>query len=110
MILMASKKPKRIPTGSVFQKTYKTRAGKPQKTATWYIKYYSGGKAIEESTKTEDYDEAVGLLRTKMATAVRYGGHDGLPERVRIGHLLDLLIREYKFAKRKSLSDTEQRV
>jgi hypothetical protein len=54
---------RKIAAGSVFQKTYRDRNGRTRKTATWYLKYYANGKAIEASSGTDDYDEAVGMLK-----------------------------------------------
>lgn len=108
MILMT--KTKRIPTGSVFQQSYRNRAGEYQLTKTWYVKYYSGGKAIVASTGSESYEEALAILRGKQAKAARYGDHDGKLEKVRVGHLLDLLIESYKTKKRRSLYDTQLRI
>ena len=110
MILMPKRRAKRIPTGGVFQKTYRDRAGKIQKTATWYIKYYVAGNPIEIAAGTEDYDEALTMLRSRMAAAKRFPEHSNEPERVRVGHLLDLLIENYRLQKRKSFHDTQIRV
>ena len=60
---------KRISAGSVFQKTYNDRRGRNRKTSTWYLKYYVRGKAIELSSGTSDYDEALTMLRKRMADA-----------------------------------------
>lgn len=100
---------KNIPTGSVFQKTYRDRRGKKRKTATYYLKYYVNGEAIEVSCGTSDYDEALATLRKKMAAASSsdYTEH---PERVRVTQLLDLLIENYQFHGRKSAGDTKLRV
>lgn len=100
---------KKIPTGSVFQKTYRDRRGKKQKTTTFYLKYYANGEPVEVSSGTSDYDEALATLRSKMASAssTDYTVH---PERVRITQLLDLLLENYQFRGRKSTNDTKLRV
>ncbi len=97
----------KIPTGRVFQKTYKGENGERRTTATWYLKYYVGGKAVEVATGTDDYDEALKMLRKRMA---QVGEHTEHPERVRMGQLFDLLIDDYRYNKRKSSHDTELRV
>ena len=100
---------KRIPSGSVFQKTYNDRQGRVRKTSTFYLKYYARGKAIELSSGTSDYDEALAMLRKKMAVC----DHPELsehPERVRISQLLDLVIADYRFRQRKTTYDTELRI
>ncbi len=102
--------PKRIPTGRVFQKTYPDRRGRNRRTATFYLKYYVRGKAIELSSGTTDYDEAMATLRQKMAEAARQGEHTDHPERVRMNQLFDLLVDDYRYKNRKSTYDTELRV
>lgn len=99
---------KKISTGRVFQKSYRDRSGEPRKTATWYLKYYVRGQAVEESTGTEDYNEALAMLRRKLANAPTERASQ--PDRVTLGQLLDLLIEDYKFRGRKSVYDTKLRV
>jgi integrase len=101
---------KKIPSGSVFQKTYTDRRGRVRKTETYYLKYYAKGKPREISSGTTDYDEALAMLRKKMASAGVQSNHTDQPERVRIGQLLDLLIEDYGYQGRKSLADTKRRV
>lgn len=110
MMLMPKNKIRRIPTGRVFKRKYRDRNGKQILTRTWFLKYYSGGKPVEVSTGTENYEKALAQLRKKMAAVNKFGSHRNQPERVRIAHLLDLLIESYKFKKNRSLSDTEARV
>jgi integrase len=101
---------KRIPTGSVFQKTYPDRRGRNRKTATFYVKYYVNGRFVELSSGTSDYDEAVTMLRQKMAGAARGGEHTRHPERVRLNQLFDLLMDDYRYKSRKSTYCTEHRI
>jgi integrase len=90
----------------VFQKRYKGRDGKPKYTRTWFVKYYVGGKPIEAATETEDYDEAVGFLRKRMAST----DLAGFPERVRIGQLLDAMIEWYTAQKKASLYTIDRHI
>ena len=85
-------KKKRIPTGRVFQRPYVDRRGNRCLTSTWYIKYYKNGKPILEPTGTEDYDEAVAILRDKMAGLASVQAYSDRPERVRMNQLFDLVI------------------
>lgn len=101
---------KKIATGSVFQKAYRDRNGRVRKTSTWYLKYYAGGKPIEASSGTEDYDEALAMLRKRMADQASKVDHTEHPERVRMNQLFDLLIEDYRFQRRKSTQDTKLRV
>jgi integrase len=99
---------KRIPTGRVFQKSYRDRNGKLCKTATWYLKYYRLGRAQEIASGTEDYDEALQMLRKKMAEIPTE--YSDCPDRVRMAQLFDLLLEDYRYKNRKSTYDTEKRV
>jgi hypothetical protein len=62
---------RRIAAGSVFRKKYKDRAGRTRQSETWFLKFYLNGKPIESSTGTCDYDEALRLLREKVAAATQ---------------------------------------
>ena len=99
---------KKIPTGRVFQKPYRDRKGKLCKTATWHLKYYRLGKPIEVASGTEDYDEALQMLRKKMAELPTEPTDS--PDRVRMAQLFDLLLEDYRYKDRKSTYDTEKRV
>ncbi len=101
---------RKIATGSVFQKTYRSRSGRTRKTATWYLKYYVNGKPVEASSGTDDYDEAVGMLKKRMAAAIDRPDYSDQPERVRMGQLFDFLVDDYRYKARKSTYDTEHRV
>jgi integrase len=101
---------KKISTGRVFQKSYRDRAGRTRKTSTWYLKYYAHGKPVESSSGTDDYDEALAMLRKRMADQAIQPDHSDQPERVRMNQLFDLLIEDYRFKERKSTYDTELRV
>jgi hypothetical protein len=99
---------KRIPTGRVFQKSYRDRKGNLCKTTTWHLKYYRRGKPIEVASGTEDYDEALQMLRQKMAELPTERANS--PDRVRMVQLFDLLLEDYRYKNRKSTYDTEKRV
>ena len=101
---------RKISAGSVFQKTYRDRAGRTRKTSTWYLKYYVRGEAVEDSSGTDDYDEALAMLRKRMSEAAAKPDHTEHPERVRMNQLFDLLLDDYRYKERKSTYDTELRV
>jgi len=61
---------KRIPTGTVFQRKYKDRHNVDCKTKTWFLKFYINGKPVVVSTGTEDYKQALTLLRQNLASGV----------------------------------------
>jgi integrase len=103
---------KKIATGSVFQRTYRDRQGRLVKTALWTLKYYVKGesKPRQLSSGTEDYDEALAMLRKRMAEAGAREDDAADPERVRMSQLFDLLIADYRYKENESLYDTELRV
>lgn len=101
---------KRIPTGRAFQRTYTDRHGVKRKTKTYFLKYYVNGKPIEIPTGTESFEEAVCMLRQRMANAARLGEYSQEPERVVINQLLDLVLEDYRLKSRHSTYDTEQRI
>ena len=98
---------RKIAAGSVFRKTYKDRHGRTRKTATWFLKFHLNGEPIELSTGTSDYDEALGLLREKMAAAARKSySHTQDPDKVTVNQLLDLVVEDYRESKRSTTDDT----
>ena len=60
---------RRISSGMVYQRKYRDRHGAICKTKTWTIKYYIQGKAVCVSTGTDDREEAVRILRQRLAKA-----------------------------------------
>ena len=102
--------PKKIPTGRVYQKTYRDRQGKKQKTSTWYLKYYVHGKPKDVSSGTEDYDEALTMLRQKMAEAAQQPEYTHHPERVRMSQLFDMLLEDYKLRELHSTYDVKRKI
>ena len=102
---------KKISSGSVFQRVYRGRDGKEKRTTTWFLKYYVGGKPTVIPSGTTDHEEAVALLRTKMAAATRQSAeYTDHPERVRMNQLFDLLLEDYRYKERNSTYDVELRV
>jgi len=101
---------RKISTGSVFQSSYKGRDGKRHKSATWVLKYYVKGKPVRESTGTTDHQEAVRMLRQKVANAARFSEYSEQIERVLVDQLLDLVVEDYQFNERGSSYDTKLRI
>lgn len=101
---------KRIPTGRVFQRTYTDRHGVTRTTSTYYLKFYVHGKPVEVPTGTSDYEEALCMLRQRMANVARFGEHSEEPQRVLINQLLDLVLDDYRLKSRRSTYDTEHRI
>ncbi len=96
---------KLIPTGSLFQRTYRDTEGNKLKTATWSINYYVKGKPKRISTGTTDREEALSILREKMAKASQEDEYSDDIERVLVNQLLNLVIEDYQFNQRGSAYD-----
>jgi hypothetical protein len=104
---------RKLPTGSVYQKTYIDRNGLARKTVTWYLKYYVKGQSrpIDISSGTDNYDEAVGMLRQKMArSAAKAYKYSEDIDRVTVDQLLDLVVEDYQLNKRDTTYDTTMRI
>ena len=101
---------RKIPTGSVYQSSYRGRDGKRHKSTTWFLKYYVNGKPLRESTGTENRNEAIRILRQKMAKSARYSEYSEQLERVLVDQLLDLVIEDYRFNQRSTTYDAGLRV
>jgi len=101
---------KRIASGTVIQRRYRTRDGKLAKTQVWYAKYYVNGKPVCVPTGTEDYDEAVAFLRRKMAETDTQREMAQYPERAKMGQLFDLLLNWYALKERRSTYDVKRKI
>jgi|GEM_PF-4448982 len=103
---------RKIPTGTVYQRNYRDRNGKRQKTATWFLKYYVKGKAkpVRVSSGTENREEAIRMLRQRMAKAAKHAEYSEQVECVLVDQLLDLVLEDYRFNKRSSTYDLEHRL
>lgn len=101
---------KKIASGSIFRKTYKSRSGETVKSEGWFVKYYVKGKSHTVSAKTTNYDEAVLFLRNRLAESSTYPEHHDMIDRVRMGHLFELLIESYVAKGNRSLGEAKLRV
>ncbi len=101
---------RKIPSGSIFHKAYVDRNGRLCHTRVWYIKYYVHGKPITLPSGTQDEDEAVAMLRQKMAQASQRAEFTEHPERVKMGQLFDLLLEHYRQSQRRSTYDVERKI
>lgn len=99
-----------ISSGMVYQGKYRDRHGNICLTKTWTIKYYIHGKGICVSTGTDDREEAVRILRQRLAKAARYSLYSEHMELVRVGQLLDLVVEDYRFYKRSTTYCCERRI
>jgi integrase len=101
---------KKIAAGSVLQRSYRDRKGRVRKTSTWFLRYYVDGKQIFVPTGTENREEAVILLRQKMAKVARRAEYSDQVERVLVDQLLDLVVEDYQYERRSSTYDAEHRI
>jgi integrase len=76
---------------------------RPRSPFLW-IKYYSAGKPIRESTQTRDFREAARFLRQRLAEA-----EANPADSPRIEQLAENLFRDYRINEHRSLDDVEAR-
>jgi integrase len=102
---------RKISTGSVFQRPYRDKqTGEKRLTATWFVKYYVSGKPVVVPAGTTAKDEAVAMLRQKMAGVAQQLQFSEHPERVRMDQLFDLMLDIYRRKERSTTYDVEKRV
>src|SRR4051812_10605359 len=76
----------------------------------WWIIYSHQGRRVEESSHSEDQAVAKKLLSKRLGE-IATGKFAGLnPEKTTIGHLADLVVEDYKHAKKRSVKDVEYRI
>src|SRR5262249_18625927 len=101
---------KKIPAGSVFQRTYRDKNGTLRKTATWFVHYYANRKPVRVATGTETVRRPSGYSAKDSPQVSRYSEYSEQVELVPINQLLDLVIEDYRFNKRASTYDAELRI
>ncbi len=101
---------KRIPAGRIFQRSYVDRKGVRRKTQTWFLKYYVSGAPLVVPTGTKEFDEALRMLRQRMAKLGTLAQRSNEPTRILVDQLLDLVIEDYRFERRSSTYDVEHRI
>jgi integrase len=80
----------------------------PRSRYLW-IKYYSGGKPVRESSRTSDLAKAAKILRQRIAQIERGESVGPQVDKIRIADLAEGLLRDYQVNNRKSLADVETR-
>ena len=101
---------RKIGSGRVFRQAYRDRRGKRRQTHIWYLKYYIRGKPVVVSSGTTEKDEAITLLKQRVADTARQSELTNLPERVRMGQLFDLLLDWYRMKERRSTYDVDRKI
>jgi len=95
--------------GSIYRPKYKDRKGNIQQSSIWWIKYYTGGRAIRESSETADHAEARRLLKKREGEAAFGRMKKSVGRRVLFKELAELVENDYRINKFRTLRDIEFR-
>ena len=77
---------------------------------TWWIKFYRDGKPVRESSDSTNEADARRLLKIRLGQ-VESGEYRGATSnRVQVSDLLDLVIADYRIAKKRSIADLTYRI
>ena len=76
----------------------------------WWIRYYSNGKRIEESSHSSKESEATNLLRQREGDIARGIAMTPKAGRVRFEEAAEDLFNDYRANRKRSLDDIERRV
>ena len=96
--------------GRVFQPMYKDKHGKWQHTATWWVAYYHNGREEREPSGSKKKNDAVRLLRDRLAAATTGTLITGQAQRLRFNDLVEKLYQDYRRNGRRSLDRVERAV
>ena len=81
-----------------------------QRNKLWWIKYYSKGRPIYESSHSVRADDAVRLLRKRLGE-IATGAFRGIaPERTTLDELFDLVVEDYRENGKRSIDDVRSRL
>ena len=81
-----------------------------QRGKLWWIKYYSKGKPVYESSHSVQPVDAERLLRKRLGD-IATGSFQGIaPERTTLDELFDLVVADYRENGKRSLDDVECRL
>jgi integrase len=77
---------------------------------TWWIKFYRDGQPVRESSDSTNEADARRLLKIRLGQ-VESGEYRGATSnRVQVSDLLDLVIADYRIAKKRSIADLTYRI
>lgn len=94
---------------SLFRPTYKDSTGNRRQSAVWWMKFYVGGKAVRENTKKTDYQEAMDILKHRVAEATLQPLTACSSRRVLFKELAELVKNHYEINNLRSMVDIELR-
>jgi integrase len=81
-----------------------------QRGKLWWIKYYSKGKPVYESSHSVRPDDADRLLKKRLGE-IATGSFRGIaPERTTLDELFDLVVADYRENGKRSLDDVQSRL
>jgi integrase len=92
-----AKKPKKV--GSIYQR------GK-----FWWIKYYSKGKPVYESSQSARVEDAERLLKKRLGEMATGAFRGVAPERTTLNQLFDLVVEDYREKDQRSTADVLSRL
>jgi integrase len=99
--------------GSLYRpklKDWRTRPVAAQRSAVWWVKYYANGRAVRESTNTDDKDAAKRILKQREGAAA--SGQPILPrvDRVRYEAIAADLRQHYETTGSRNLKEADGRL
>jgi integrase len=90
--------------GQVYQPIYSDRkTGEKRRYKTWWLYYYVHGKLHRESAGTSNRNEAVRMLKSRLADVAQGKPVGTALERTTFDHLAEMLINDYRANSRRSL-------
>jgi integrase len=97
--------------GRVFQRTYRDRKTGQKKTMnTWWIEFHHNGKQVRKATGSIKRSDAMRMLREQLDASTSGKLLIGRAERFCFDDLAELLKRDYRLNKRRSLDRAERAI
>ena len=101
--------------GLVYKPTYRLKVdgratGAKKESAIWWLKYYQEGKAIQESSGTKKYTEAVLILKQREGKAASGEPIIRRMNRIKFDELVAAVVRDYEDNGRDTVSDVKTRL
>jgi integrase len=95
--------------GSIYRPKYKDRHGQIMESAIWWIRYYSRGRKLRESTDTEDFADAKQILKQREGDATKGRITKSMEHKVLFSELAALVEKDYELNAYRSSVDIELR-
>ncbi len=94
--------------GSIYRRKWKDKNGNVRESDVYWIKYYSDGRPMRESSEGTKESDARKLLKLREGEVVK--GVPVMPKRVRFSELAEDVVNDYRVNGRRSLRDLEMRL